>query len=440
MKHTFKIGGIHPAENKTASLEIDLQPLPTTVCLPLQQHIGAPAKAIVKRGDKVTRGQIIADPGGFVSAPVHASISGTVTAIENVIMPDGRTAPAVVIKADEDEHQADTEARKIFWVKIDEERTLEDIIGNLNADKLRAKIAGAGIVGLGGATFPSHVKLNAKDAAPDTLIINGCECEPFLRCDDALMCRWPHQTLEGARLLMRASGVKRVIVGVEDNKPRAIEALVKASEDMPEIEICPVKTKYPQGGEKQLIEALTGRRVASGALPASAGVIVNNIATAFAAYQAIAFDEPLIERIITVTGDIPADMRRNYIVALGTPFSELPFTLPVNAMAIIGGPMMGRSAVRLDAPVTKGSSGLLLLSHPTNYETQPCVRCAECVEACPMGLEPYLISTYGRLRRWDDARNAGVADCIECGSCSYVCPSHRPILDFIRIAKIRSRK
>ena len=440
MKHTFKIGGIHPAENKTASIDIELQPLPTTVCLPLQQHIGVPAKALVGRGDKVTRGQIIAEAGGFVSAPVHASISGTVTAIENVIMPDGRTAPAVIIKADDEEHRADTEARETYWAKIGEARSLDDITGGIDADTLRTKIAGAGLVGLGGATFPSHVKLNAKDAAPDTLIINGCECEPYLRCDDALMCRWPRQALEGARLLMRASGVKRVVVGVEDNKPQAIAALSKASSDMPEVEICPVKAKYPQGGEKQLIEALTGRRVGSGALPASVGVIVNNIATAFAAYQAIAFGEPLLERIITVTGDIPPEMRRNYIVALGTPFADLPFTLPDNAMAIIGGPMMGRTAVRLDAPATKGSSGLLLLSRPATYEVQPCVRCAECVSVCPMGLEPYLISTYGRLRRWDDARSAGVADCIECGSCSYICPSHRPILDFIRIAKIRSRK
>lgn len=440
MKNTFSIGGIHPAENKTASLDIDLLPLPTTVCQPLQQHIGAPAKAIVKRGDKVMRGQLIAEAGGFVSAPVHASISGTVTAVENVIAYDGRPLPAIIIKADEDEHRRDTEDREAYWKDIEKVLPFSVLTDGKDADALRSAIAAAGIVGLGGATFPSHVKLAPGKAKPEILIINGCECEPYLRCDDALMCRWPRQALEGARLLMRAGNLSRIIVGVEDNKQQAIKALRKAATDMPEVEIRALRTKYPQGGEKQLIEALTGRRVGSGALPASVGVVVNNIATAFAAYQAIAFGMPLIERIVCVSGDIPAEMRRNYIAALGTPLAEFPFTLPPDAEVITGGPMMGRAAVRLDAPVTKGTSGILLLSHCKVPEALPCVRCAACVEACPMGLEPYLLSAYGCLRRWDDARDAAVADCIECGSCSYVCPSHRPLLEFIRIAKTRSRK
>lgn len=438
MKRTFKIGGIHPAENKTASLDIQFQPLPTTVCLPLQQHIGKPANPVVARGEKVVRGQLIAEASGFVSAPVHASISGTVKAIEEVMMPDGRKTRAIIISASEEEHVADTEARKEFWEKIDRQPE-GDVAKNIPAAELRAKISATGIVGLGGATFPTHIKLDYKGDAPGILVINACECEPYLRCDDALMCRWPRQALEGVRVLMHAAGVSRAMIGIEDNKPQAIKALTDEASDILGIEVCPVKTKYPQGGEKQLIESLTGRRVGSGALPASVGVVINNIATAFAAYCTIAFGEPLIERIITVSGDIPADMRRNYVAALGTPLAEFPFTLPENARAVVGGPMMGRTAVCLDAPVTKGTSGLLLLERAKQYEVLPCIRCAACVEACPMGLEPYLLSTYGRLRRWDDARIADVADCIECGSCSYVCPSHRPLLEFIRIAKQRSR-
>lgn len=439
MKHTFRIGGIHPPQNKTASPEIGVQPLPMVACVPLSQHIGAPARPIVGRGDKVSRGMLIAESGGFVSAPVHAPISGTVSAVEAVVMPDGRSAQAIVIKADEAEHMADTEARLAYLQKLDEEPDLT-ILSQFKPEELREIVASAGIVGLGGATFPSQVKLTTKDSKADILIINGCECEPYLMCDDALMRRWPAQAIAGVAALMKAAGVGKAVVAIEDNKPEAIEAMSRAAASVEGIEVMAVKTKYPQGGEKQLIEAVTGRRVGSGALPISVGAIVQNVATAFAVWQAVAFGEPLIERLLTVTGDIPAEERRNYLAAIGTPLSELPFTLPEHARAILGGPMMGRTAVRLDAPVTKGTSGLLLLKDTKAPEALPCVRCAACVDVCPMGLEPYLLSAYGRLRRWDDARLAQVADCIECASCSYICPSHRPLLEYIRIAKKRSRK
>ena len=439
MKKTFKLGGIHPAEHKTASTEIHFQPLPMLACVPLSQHIGAPAVPVVAKGDKVARGMIIAKAGGNVSAPLHAPISGIIQAIDNVVMPDGRPAKAIIIKADEGEHAKDEADRRDYWENINKIDLDSDSIEALTPDELRAKVAEAGLVGLGGATFPSHIKLITKASKPKILLINGCECEPYLTCDDALMRAWPRQAVQGAIFLAKAAGIEKVIIAIEDNKPDAIAAITAASEPFANVAVQVVKTKYPQGGEKQLIQAVTGRRVPSGGLPAVVGVIVNNIATAFAAWQAIAAGMPLIERLVTVTGDIPSDQQRNYMTALGTPFADFTFTLPENPTAIIGGPMMGRTAVRLDAPVTKGSSGLLLLAGRKTEEVLPCIRCARCVDVCPMGLEPYLLSTLGRLHMWDEARRADVADCIECGSCSYICPAKRPLLEFIRIAKQRSR-
>lgn len=440
MKKTFRKGGIHPAANKTASRDIELQPLPLVACVPLSQHIGAPAKPIVVTGDKVVRGQKIADGASFVSASVHAPISGTVTAVDSVVMPSGKPAQAIVITATAAEHAADTEAREAYWAAIVPGRTDRDLSESVSADEIRKRIVDAGIVGLGGATFPSHVKFAIKpEQKAECLLLNGCECEPFLMCDDALMCRYPARIIEGIELMLKASGIPKAIIGIEDNKPEAIVALTGALDSRHDITVVSLKTKYPQGGEKQLIEAVTGRRLASGALPISVGVIVNNIATAFAVWQAVATGQPLIERVVTITGDIPADERRNYIAAIGTPFADFRFTLPAESRAIVGGPMMGRTAVRLDTPVTKGTSGLTILSESRRRPVQPCIRCGACVDACPMGLEPYLLSTYGRLRLWAEAKEADVADCLECGACSYSCPSSRPLLDYIRLAKQKSR-
>ncbi|MDE6197655.1 MAG: RnfABCDGE type electron transport complex subunit C, partial [Muribaculaceae bacterium] len=295
--------------------------------------------------------------------------------------------------------------------------------------------------GLGGATFPSHIKLGLKpEQNPRILIINGCECEPYLMCDDALMCTYPGRIVEGVELMMKAAGIPKAVIALEDNKPEAADAIKKALDSRYDISVEVLRTKYPQGGEKQLVEAVTGSRIASGALPISVGAVVHNVATAFAVWQAVATDMPLIERVVTVTGDIPHSERRNYMAAIGTPLSDLPHTLPEGARAIVGGPMMGKTAVRLDAPVTKGTSGLVLLGNKTRRQPLACMRCGACVEACPMGLEPYLLSSYGRLRMFDEARMADVADCLECGACSYSCPSSRPLLDYIRVAKQRSRK
>lgn len=441
MKKTFSKGGIHPPASKTASRTIDLLPLPMAVCLPLAQHIGAPAGPVVEKGQHVTRGQVIAENSSYVSASLHTPISGTVTAIEHCVMPTGKLAEAIIIKASEEDHQKDNDARNAYWSELVPGVCDRSLAENLACEDIRASIAAAGIVGLGGATFPSHIKLGLKpEQNPRILIINGCECEPYLMCDDALMCTYPGRIVEGVELMMKAAGIPKAVIALEDNKPEAADAIRKALDSRYDISVEVLRTKYPQGGEKQLVEAVTGSRIASGALPISVGAVVHNVATAFAVWQAVATDMPLIERVVTVTGDIPHGERRNYMAAIGTPLSDLPHTLPEGARAIVGGPMMGKTAVRLDAPVTKGTSGLVLLENKTRRQPLACMRCGACVEACPMGLEPYLLSSYGRLRMFDDARLSGVADCLECGACSYSCPSSRPLLDYIRVAKQRSRK
>lgn len=438
MTKTFRIGGVHPAPNKTASREIELLPLPIIAYVPLLQHKGAPAQAVVSRGEHVDRGQIIAKNASFVSAGIHSPITGTVKAIEAVVMPDGRPSTAIVIESTEQEHLADSTSRSEYWQAISNKT---ETCASAGAEDIRKSIIEAGIVGLGGATFPSHVKLTIKEGErPEVLIINGCECEPYLMADDVLMTNYPSQVIAGAELMLKAGGIARAVIAIEDNKPEAIAAIRANLGSNTNVSLQVVKTKYPQGGEKQLIEAVTGRRIPSGELPLAVGATVNNVATAFAIWQAVACGQPLIERLITVSGNIPETERRNYIAAIGTRLSAIPATLPARSRVVIGGPMMGRSAVTLEAPIVKGMSGMVVLEDKAKRPAMACVRCGACIEACPMGLEPYLISTYGRLRMWDEARAAGVADCIECGSCSWSCPSSRPILEYISIAKKRIKK
>lgn len=439
---SFKIGGIHPSEHKDASTEIITLPLPRRVILPVSQHIGAPAKAVVAKGERVERLQLVAECASFVSANVYSPISGSVVAIDSLPMVGGMPQPCIVIEASDEDHATDTARREEYWEGIKVRSGLEPgRFDKLTGDEVRTAIRDAGIVGLGGAAFPSHVKYTMKpDVRPEVLIINACECEPYLRCDDALMRAWPEQIVAGISLLLKATGAPKAVIGIEENKPEAAEALNKALAGHEDISIQLLKTKYPQGGEKQLIEAITGRRVASGALPISVGAVVANVATAFATWQAVAFGMPLVERTITLTGEgIPAGERRNYLTTIGTPLSELPIPT-ADVKVIVGGPMMGRTAVDLRGPVLKGTSGLTILPPETRRAPEPCMRCGKCVEACPMGLEPYLLSRFGKLRMWDEAREHAVADCLECGACSYSCPSGRPILDYIRIAKQRSRK
>lgn len=424
---TFKKGGIHVPEHKFTPADkiIDVE-LPKKVSITLKQHIGLPSKPIVRRGDKVTREQKIAEAVGKVSAPIHASISGTVTDICKVQNTAGLYEEAIIITASDEDHDHDEAQRKASPNRHNWE--------NMSAEEIIATIADAGVVGLGGATFPTAMKLSVPEGKKaDLLIINAAECEPFLTCDDALMRSQPDEIIEGIRIMMKAANVSKAVIGMEDNKTEAFEAMQKAVQSSHSgITLQLLQTKYPQGGEKQLINAITGKEVPSGGIPISLGFIVVNVATAYAAYRAVALRIPLIEKVITVAG------YGNYRVPIGMMLCQLPIDAHAQVMeeadVIIGGPMMGKSSPSLDAPVEKGTSGITIIP-PLPFNPEPCIRCGECVRACPMGLQPYLISTLSRLGKTAEAVGEGARDCIECGSCNYSCPSGRPILDYIRIAK-----
>lgn len=431
--HTFKIGGIHPAENKIAAGKaIENLPLPEEVVLPVAQHIGAPATPIVKRGDKVKRGDRVADAGGFVSAPVHTPISGTVVKIDTARTPQGMPVNAIYIKSDEADRTADAEALTRREQPARTEAEIEALDGKAIIDIIKE----AGIVGLGGATFPTHVKLMPPPGSKaEIVIINAAECEPCLSCDDMLMRENPDQIIKGVKYLMKAAGVNRGVIAIENNKPEAIAALTEAAARAAAgIEVMPMMVKYPQGGEKQLIEAVIGKEVPSGGLPIATGAIVQNVATAYAVYRAVDLGEPLLDRVLTLHDGIEG---RNLRVALGTILATIVGDKQPEKI-ILGGPMMGRTASTLQTPMIKGTSGILL--DPQYAHRRPaenCIRCGKCVEACPMGLEPFLISTLSRLKDWDEAETQKIANCIECGSCSYVCPASRPLVDYIRVGKAK---
>lgn len=431
--HTFKIGGIHPAENKIAAGKaIENLPLPEEVVLPVAQHIGAPATPIVKRGDKVKRGDRVADAGGFVSAPVHTPISGTVVKIDTARTPQGMPVNAIYIKSDEADRAADAEALANREQPARTEAEIQALDGKAIIDIIKE----AGIVGLGGATFPTHVKLMPPPGSKaEIVIINAAECEPCLSCDDMLMRENPDQIIKGVKYLMKAAGVNRGVIAIENNKPQAIDALTDAAARAATgIEIMPMMVKYPQGGEKQLIEAVIGKEVPSGGLPIATGAIVQNVATAYAVYRAVDLGEPLLDRVLTLHDGTEG---RNLRVALGTILATIVGDKQPEKI-ILGGPMMGRTASTLQTPMIKGTSGILL--DPQYAHRRPaenCIRCGKCVEACPMGLEPFLISTLSRLKEWDEAETQKIANCIECGSCSYVCPASRPLVDYIRVGKAK---
>ncbi len=437
MLHTFRKGGVHPPESKlTASDKIIPVELPREVVITFAQHIGAPAKCELKKGDHVDRGDLIAAAGSFVSANVHASISGTVTKVDKYKTAFGIPVDTVTITATDEDHLHDLDAMAAMKpLRSDEE------IAALDSKELVAIIDAAGIVGLGGATFPTKVKLSPPPGSKaEVLIINAVECEPYLTNDHALMLEHSDEIIAGVRMLMKAAGVDRAIIGIEANKGNAIELLTRKAAFDSRIEVMGLKVKYPQGGEKQLIDATIGKEVPSGALPIATGAIVQNVATAYAVYEAVKFGKPLIERVVTVTG--PSVGRPgNYRAAIGMNIKELIDVaggVPADTGKIIlGGPMMGKSVVQIDAPTVKGTSGILMLPEKDSVrrKVEPCIRCAACVSACPMGLEPYLISTLSRLGRWDEVEKAKVMNCIECGCCSFTCPSSRPILDYIRLGK-----
>lgn len=422
-------------------MQIRVAPLPGQVVIMLGQSLGAPSLPVVSVGDTVKVGTLIAKKNGFVSANVHSSVSGTVAKIDEVVDASGYKRPAMFINVAGDEWEP----------AIDRSVGLKKEI-EINREEILARITRFGIVGLGGATFPTHIKLTPPPGkAAEVLIINAVECEPYLTSDHQLMMEKGEEILVGIRILMKAVGVNRAVIGVENNKQDAIARFRTLAAQHDDIKILPLKVKYPQGGEKQLIDAAIGRQVPSGTLPIEVGAVVQNVGTAFAVYEAVQKNKPLVERVVSVTGK-SVQTPSNLLVRVGTPLTQLVAFcggLPADAGKIIaGGPMMGKALVSLDVPTTKGTSGLLIMTEAESKrgKTKNCIRCAKCVSACPMGLQPFLLMSLSDLSYWDEAEGAHIMDCVECGSCSYTCPSNRPLLDFIRLGKgrvgsiIRNRK
>lgn len=443
MLRTFSLGGIHPKENKlSAGVKIVPAPLPKEVIIPLGMHIGAPATACVAKGDEVKVGTLIAKSSGFVSANIYSSVAGKVTKIDSVFDASGYKKPAIIISVAEED---------VWEESIDRSPELVRECA-LDAKAIIDKINEAGIVGLGGATFPTHVKLSPPPGnKAEVLIINAVECEPYLTSDHQLMLEHGEEILVGCTILMKALSVSKCIIGVENNKPDAIKHLSGLCAQYKGIEVMPLKVQYPQGGEKQLIDAVLSKQVKSGALPISTGAVVQNVGTIYAVYEAIQKNKPLLERVVTVTGK-SLDKPANYLARIGTPLKtliEASGGIPENTGKIIGGgPMMGKALLSADLPVTKGTSGILLISQEESVRKpmRACIRCAKCVNVCPMGLNPTFLMVDTQQQDWERAERGHIVDCIECGSCSFTCPSNRPLLDFIRMGKqqvmgiIRNRK
>ena len=430
---TFRIGGVHPEENKiTAEVATQVAALPKQAIFPLGQHIGAPAKPVVAKGDKVKVGTLIAEAGGFVSAPIYSSVSGTVFMVDNSIDATGYRKPCIIINVDGDEWEE----------SIDRTDTIVREC-SLSPEEIVKKIADMGIVGMGGACFPAQVKLTPPPAfKPECVVINGAECEPYLTADHSLMLAHPEEIMVGITILMKAIKVNKAYIGVENNKPDAIEALKAAAKSYSGIEVVPLKMKYPQGGEKQLIQAITGRYVGSGALPISTGALVQNVGTAYAVYEAVQKNKPLFERVVTVTGK-SVKTPSNFLARIGTPVQQLIDAcggLPEDTGKIIsGGPMMGKALVNTDVPTAKGTSGITIMNtkDAKRGEVHPCIRCAKCVSACPMGLEPYLIAQLAEHGEFERLEKEDVMDCLSCGACQFTCPANRPLLDFIALGKAK---
>ena len=432
--NTFTIGGVHPEPNKlTAGKKIETLGLPKQAVFPLSQHIGAPAVPCVQKGDTVRVGTRIAEPGGFMSASIHSSVSGKVAKIDTVVDASGLRKPAIFIDVEGDEWEPSIDRTDMLLLQ-----------NNLSREEIIEKIKNSGVVGMGGACFPTHVKLSPpKDCTIDTLIINAVECEPYLTADHRLMLEHPDEIIVGIKLILKVLGIDHAVIGVETNKQDAIELMNSKLSMVSGIEVMPLKMKYPQGGEKQLIEAVTGRQVPPPpALPANVGCVVQNVGTVYAIYEAVMKNKPLIERIVTVTGKSvknPCNLK----VRMGTPVSQLleyAGGMPEDTGKLIsGGPMMGRPLLDETAPVVKGTSGILLIpeSEAARREERNCIRCAKCVQACPMGLEPYLLATASESSDWECAEENWIMSCIECGCCQSTCPSRRPLLDWVRLAKNR---
>lgn len=447
---TFRIGGIHPEENKlTHEVATQVAPLPHQAIFPLSQHIGAPARPVVQKGDKVKVGTLLAEAGSFVSAPIYSSVSGTIVKIDSAIDATGYRKPAIIINVEGDEWEESIDrSEKLELMKDHPELTPEVIVN---------RVKDAGIVGMGGAGFPTFIKLTPPPTAKaECVIINAVECEPYITADYRLMMEHADEILVGLELLMKAAKVTTGYIGIETNKPKAIELLSeKASKAFDgteyRVEVVPLKQRYPQGGEKQLVDAVIRRQVpAPPAIPVNVGAIVQNVGTAFAVYQAVMKNKPLFERYTTVTGKRLAHPG-NFLVRMGTPMQDLIDLcggMPEGDNKLLaGGPMMGKALTSTEVPICKGTNSVTILSDEDarRKEPQPCIRCAKCVGACPMGLEPYLLAKLSAFKKWEKAETEDIVSCIECGSCQFTCPAHRPLLDNIRQGKqtvmgiIRSR-
>lgn len=425
-------GGVHPPENKvqTENQAVEILTAPKMVFIPLLQHIGVPLTPCVEIGERVLKGQIIADSEAFLSVPVHASVSGTVKKIENLPFPLMGNVQTIVIENDEQEE----------WTTLEKLPEWK----NSTKEELLKAIRSKGIVGLGGAAFPTHVKLNPPaDVKIEVLLLNGAECEPYLNSDNRVMIEEPSKVIEGIKIMKHILNVDSAVIGIEDNKPEAIEAMRKACQGT-NIEVMPLKTMYPQGGEKSLIKAILNKEVPSGKLPSAVGVVVNNTTTAAAIYDAIVNGLPLLDKVVTVTGK-GVEQPKNLKAVIGTPISMLlencGYKEEVVEKIVMGGPMMGMAQLTLEVPVIKGTSGLLALTkQETNYcKPKACIGCGKCVDACPMSLEPIMYARLAEFSQWEEMAKYHLMDCIECGSCAYICPANRPLTEAIKIGKAKLR-
>ena len=439
---TFSMGGIHPAENKlTHEVATKVAALPKQAIFPLSQHIGAPAKPVVARGDKVKVGTMIAEAGGFVSAPIFSSVSGTVFKIDTAIDATGYRKPVIIINVEGDEWEESIDrSDKLELVAAHPELTPEEIV---------KRVQNAGVVGMGGACFPTFIKLTPPPTAKaECVIINAVECEPYITADYRLMMEHADEILVGLELLMIGAKVTKGYIGIETNKPAAIELLTKKCDEKFNIagskfsvEVVPLKQRYPQGGEKQLVDAVINRQVpAPPAIPVNVGAIVQNVGTAFAVYEAVMKNKPLFERYTTVTGK-KLQNPGNFLVRMGTPMKDLIDAcggMPEGDNKLLaGGPMMGKALTSVEVPICKGTNSVTIISddEARRKDAQPCIRCAKCVGVCPMGLEPYLLAKLSEVKNWERAESEDITSCIECGSCQYTCPAYRPLLDNIRLGK-----
>ena len=433
---TFRMGGVHPEENKISNdAAIEVMPVGKQMVVLMNQHLGAPATPVVQKGDKVKVGQLIGEAQTFMCANVHSPVSGTVLKVDTCKDAFGLAKPAVYINVEGDEWMETIDRTP----DIKRECTLEP-------KEIVAKLKEMGIVGLGGATFPAHIKYSIPEGKKaEYLIVNAAECEPYLTSDYRVMMEHPEEVCIGVSILRKALGVPNAYIGIESNKPAAIKKMQEVAKGFEGIIVEPLKVKYPQGAEKQLINAVTGRKVPSGKLPIDVGCVVSNLGTCFSVYEAIQKNKPLIENILTVTGkELPS--QHNYIVRIGTTYNEIIShsigQLPESTGKVIsGGTMMGKAVVNLDAPTVKGNSSVLVMDEGEarrNPETA-CIRCGKCMNACPMGLEPYLFSSLVKTGRIEEAKAHNILDCIECGCCFFSCPANKPLTDEIRLDKNKVR-